>query len=79
MELSLEPEFRRGHAIMYESLAHGLVDTGRLRRVLVGQLPQARAGEPLMFAVDVTPIPRPDCRYVDGLSMVQVRGAGGDG
>jgi hypothetical protein len=31
-----------------------------------------------MFGIDVTPIPRPDARYVDGLSMVQVRGAGGD-
>jgi hypothetical protein len=31
-----------------------------------------------MFAVDVSPIPRPDAQYVDGLSMVQVRGAGGD-
>jgi len=78
VELSLEPEFRRGHAMVYESLAHGLVDAGRLRRVLVERLAPARAGEPLMFAVDVTPIPRPDCRYVDGLSMVQVRGAGGD-
>jgi len=78
VELSLEPEFRRGHAMVYESLAHGLVDVGRLRRVLVDRLAPAREGEPLMFGVDVTPIPRPDCRYVDGLSMVQVRGAGGD-
>jgi hypothetical protein len=78
VELSLEPQFRRGHAMVYESLAHGRVDAGRLRRVLVERLAPARAGEPLMFAVDVTAIPRPDCRYVDALSMVQVRGAGGD-
>lgn len=78
VELSLEPEFRRGHAMVYESLAHGRVDAGRLRRVLVERLAPAREGEPLMFGVDVTPVPRPDCRYVDGLAMVQVRGAGGD-
>jgi hypothetical protein len=28
VELSLEPEFRRGHAMVHESLAHGLVDAG---------------------------------------------------
>jgi hypothetical protein len=78
VELSLEPEFRRGHAMVYDALANGRVDAGRLRRVLVEGLAPARAGEPLMFGVDVTPIPRPDCRYVQGLSMVQVRGAGGD-
>jgi hypothetical protein len=78
VELSLEPEFRRGHAMVYESLARGRIDTGRLRRVLVERLAPARSGEPLMFGVDVTPVPRPDCRYVDGLSMVQVRGCGGD-
>lgn len=78
VELSLEPEFRRGHGMVYDALAKGRVDGARLRRVLVGALAPARAGEPLMFAVDVSPIPRPDARYVDGLSMVQVRGAGGD-
>ncbi|MBS2967130.1 transposase, partial [Actinocrinis puniceicyclus] len=78
VELSLEPEFRRGHAMVYDALAQGRVDGARLRRVLVGALPAARAGEPLMFGVDVTPIPRAGARYVDGLSMVVVRGAGGD-
>jgi hypothetical protein len=78
VELSLEPEFRRGHAMVYDALSAGRVDADRLRRVLVGALPAARAGEPLMFGVDVSPLPRPDPRYVDGLSMVQVRGSGGD-
>jgi hypothetical protein len=78
VELSLEPEFRRRHAMVYDALAEGRVDAGRLRRLLVEALPEARAGEPLMFGVDVSPLPRPDPRYVDGLSMVQVRGAGGD-
>lgn len=78
VELSLEPEFRRGHAMVYDALAQGGIDAAGLRRVLVGALAEARAGEPLMFGVDVSPIPRPDTRYVNGLSMVQVRGAGGD-
>jgi hypothetical protein len=78
VELCLEPEFRRGHGMVYDALAKGRIDAARLRRVLVGALAPARDGEPLMFAVDVSPIPRPDARYVDGLSMVQVRGAGGD-
>jgi len=78
VELSVEPEFRRRHAMVYDALAAGRVDADRLRRVLVEALPEARPGEPLMFGVDVSPLPRPDPRYVDGLSMVQVRGAGGD-
>jgi len=78
VELSLEPEFRRRHAMVYNALVWGVVDAARLRRTLVGMLPRPRAGEPAMFAVDVSPVPRPDPRYVDGLSMVQVRGAGGD-
>ena len=78
VDLSVEPEFRRGHGMVYDALAEGRIDSARLRRVLVGMLPEARSGEPLMFGVDVSPIPRPDARFVDGLSMVQVRGAGGD-
>jgi DDE superfamily endonuclease len=78
VELSLEPEFRRGHGSVYDALAGGRVDGARLRRVLTGVVAPARAGEPLMFGVDVSPIARPDARYVDQLSMVQVRGAGGD-
>jgi len=78
VELSLEPEFRRGHAMVYDALDAGRVDADRLRRVLVEALPEPRPGEPLMFGVDVSPIPRPDPRYVEDLSMVLVRGAGGD-
>lgn len=78
VELSLEPEFRRGHGMVFDALASGRVHGARLRRLLTGVLPPARAGEPLMFGIDVSPIPRPDARYVDALSMVQVRGAGGD-
>jgi hypothetical protein len=76
VDLSVEPEFRRGHGSVYDALRDGRVDDARLRRLLTGSLDQARAGEPLMFGIDVSPLPRPDTRYADALSMVQVRGAG---
>ena len=55
-ELSLVPEFRRGHGSLYDALAAGGVDEGRLRDLLVGSLP---AGLPLLFAVDLTTWERP--------------------
>src|SRR5262245_24603780 len=47
-ELSLEPEFRRGHGSAYDALAKGRVDTAQLRRLLAGRVAPARPGEPLM-------------------------------
>lgn len=78
VQLSVEPQFRRGHGMVYDALASGRVDGARLRRLLTSVAAPARDGEPLMFGIDVTPLPRPDARYADQLSMVQVRGAGGD-
>jgi len=49
--LSLEPVFRRGHGSLYKALANGGIDTDRLRRLLVSQLP---AGRPRVFAVDAS-------------------------
>ncbi|WP_239394949.1 transposase [Frankia sp. CiP3] len=77
-ELSLEPEFGRGHGSAYGALTHGALDAAALRRLLVARMPPARPGEPLMFAVDTTPLARPDARYPDERVMVQVRGKGGD-
>src|ERR1700742_3385128 len=56
-ELSLAPEFRRGHGSLYAALAQGGVDGGRLRDALVAALPE---GLPLLFAVDLSAWPRPD-------------------
>lgn len=78
VELSMEPEFGRGHGSVYDALHAGRIDTAGLRRVLTGVVAEPRAGEPLMFGVDVSPLPRPVCRYVEGLSMVQVRAVGGN-
>src|SRR5258708_39326729 len=36
VELSLEPEFRRGHGSVYDALAQGRIDAGGLRRLLLG-------------------------------------------
>lgn len=55
-ELSLVPEFRRGHGALYDALAEGGVDEERLRDLLVSALPP---GLPLLFAVDLTTWERP--------------------
>jgi hypothetical protein len=78
VELSVEPEFRRGHGSVYDALDEGRIDSGGLRRLLLGISSPARPAEPLMFAVDVTPNARPDAEYADERVMVQVRGKGGD-
>ncbi|MFD0207535.1 NF041680 family putative transposase [Saccharothrix carnea] len=59
-ELSLAGVHRRGHGAMYDALACGRVEVGRLRRALAGLvLPRAGNGG-LRIAIDVTPWPRPD-------------------
>src|SRR6266704_1215259 len=78
VELSLEPEFRRRHGSVYDALARGRISSDRLRHLLAGLSAPARAGEPLMFAIDTTPHARPDAQYADDRTMVQVRGKGGD-
>jgi DDE superfamily endonuclease len=78
VELSLEPEFRRGHGSLYAALAKGHIDHVALRRLLVSRVAPARKGEPLMFAIDTTPLARPDAQFADSRTMVQIRGKGGD-
>ena len=75
---SLEPEFRRRHGCVYDVLAKGRISSSCLRHLLAGLSAPARAGEPLMFAIDITPHARPDAQYADERTMVQVRGKGGD-
>src|SRR5881394_2901810 len=77
-ELSLEPESRRGYGSAYAALGRGRIDDVALRRLLVGRLAAARPGQLLMFAIDTTPLARPDAAYADSRTMVQVRGKGGD-
>ena len=62
-ELSLTPEFRRGHGALYDALAAGGVDEDKLRDALVAVLPE---GLPLLFAVDLSTWPRPDARCSAG-------------
>jgi hypothetical protein len=78
VELSMEPEFRRGHGSVYDALDQGRIDTDGLRRLPLSASASSRHGEPLMFALDVTPDARPDAEYADERVMVQVRGKGGD-
>ncbi|MFW5416593.1 transposase [Nocardiopsis sp. CNT-189] len=59
-ELSLEAEHRRGHGAMYDALANGRLETGRLRRVPAA-LPLPRtAGGRIVLAADISPWLRSD-------------------
>ena len=78
VELSLEPEFRRRHGSVCDALAKGRISSSCLRHLLAGLSAPARAGEPLMFAIGITPHARPDAQYAGERTMVQVRGKGGD-
>ena len=73
VELSWEPEFLRRHGSVYDALHHGGVSTDRLRQAVVQRLSPARAGEPLMFAGDTTPLARHDARFAHQRTMVMVR------
>src|SRR5258708_1179859 len=44
-ELSMVPEFRRGHGALYDALAAGRIDQEALAALLAGALPQAADGE----------------------------------
>jgi hypothetical protein len=60
VELTLVAEHRRGHGAMYDALAHGQVEIGRLRRS-VSSLPLPRAADGrIVLAVDVSPWLRSD-------------------
>ncbi|MFE4690656.1 NF041680 family putative transposase [Streptomyces sp. NPDC056749] len=60
VELSLEPEHRRGHGALYGGLNSGDLDVARLRRTLAGlPLPRTASGR-LVLAVDVSIWLRPD-------------------
>src|ERR1035441_4822498 len=54
--LSLEPGFRRGHGMVYQSLAEGGIDEDALRDLLVRWRPR---DWPLVFAIDASTYPRP--------------------
>jgi hypothetical protein len=60
VELTLVAEHRRGHGAMYDALAHGQVEIGRLRQTLTSlRLPRGADGR-IVLAVDVSPWLRPD-------------------
>jgi hypothetical protein len=49
--LSLEPVFRRSHGSLYKALADGIIDTDRLRQLLIANRPKQW---PAIFAVDAS-------------------------
>lgn len=72
--LSLEPACRRGHGSVYKALVKGDLDAQAARELLAGYLP--RDWWPV-FAVDVTPWPRPHARTSPRRGMCHVPDPGG--
>jgi hypothetical protein len=70
-ELTLEPVGVRGWGTFYQSLQHGVVDSGWVKDLLAGWVCRTRSavrqGWPLLFAVDGSVVPRPDTTVVDGI------------
>lgn len=60
VELSLEPEHRRGHGSLYDSLNQGRIDIGRFRNVMARQsIPRGDGGR-IVLGIDVSHWLRPD-------------------
>jgi hypothetical protein len=60
VDLTLSPEYRRGHGALYSGLNHGRIDVEQLREVLAGlPLPRWPDGR-IVLAVDVSPWLRSD-------------------
>ena len=75
-ELSLTAEHRRGHGALYDSLACGQIDLGRLRRSLATlELPRDPQGR-ITLAVDVSPWLRPDAATSPDRLFCHVYGRG---
>lgn len=71
--LSLEPALRRGWGSVYASLSKGRVETAAVHELLIGALP----GWWPVFAVDVTPWPRPEAGCSPRRGMCRVPDPGG--
>jgi hypothetical protein len=67
-ELMFEPVLRRGWGSLYQALEHGRVDVAAARDLLARYV-QVPAAGPVMFAVDVSKLPRPDTRVVADVGM----------
>jgi hypothetical protein len=73
--LSLTGVFTRGHGALYDALAAGRIDTGRLRDVLAVQ-PLGRVAGRIVLAVDATGWLRPDANCSPGRLYCHVTGHG---
>lgn len=67
-ELMFEPVLRRGWGSLYQALERGEVDVVAGRGLLARYVQVSVAG-PVMFAVDVSRMPRPDTRVVPDVGM----------
>jgi hypothetical protein len=74
--LSLVPEAGRGHGGLYDGVAAGRADVGRLRRALAGLPLPAWGDGRIRLAVDVCSWLRPDAATSPGRMHCYVRGRG---
>src|SRR3954451_3293391 len=73
VDLSLDPEHRRGHGGLYAGRNHGSIEIARLRRGLAG-LALPRVGERIVLAADVSPWLRPDAETSPARLFCHVHG-----
>ncbi|GAA4958372.1 hypothetical protein HD597_000534 [Nonomuraea thailandensis] len=78
VDLTLSPEYRRGHGALYGGLNHGRIDTEQLREVLAGlPLPRWPDGR-IVLAVDVSAWLRSDATCLAALAPMGLTGTGGE-
>jgi hypothetical protein len=76
VDLTLSPEYRRGHGALYGGLNHGRIDVQQLRDVLASlPLPHWPDGR-IVLAVDVSPWLRPDAATAPQRLFCHVYGRG---
>jgi hypothetical protein len=73
-ELSLQPEFRRGHGSVYAALTRGGIDEDRVRELLLGTVAAGRRGL-VWFAGDVSNWARPDAVCSPQRLVVHIKSA----
>ncbi|MEQ4726077.1 transposase [Nonomuraea sp. B19D2] len=65
VNLTLSPEYRRGHGALYSGLNHGRIDVEQLREVLAGWADRAGSGCVPVVALGCALLSRAGCRGFD--------------
>ena len=70
VELSLNPNFRRGHSSIYKAIAGGQIEASRLAQLAAPYLPRPEKRPFWLFGVDVTPQERAYARTLEDREFV---------